>query len=153
MNFRSLNQLLAQDIVIGIPSLEISDKLYEGYLVGKKSKKSFVLPMLMRSSCILEVVHSNVCGSFEDHNIGETCIFFHLSMSIVERFGSMGSSSKVKYFQSLRDSKWLSKTRVKIKSTCCELWCCSSITTQLLILQRIQLCMVGISTLNLDFTS
>ena len=34
-NFRSLNQLITQEMVNGIPSLMMSDKLYEGCLVGK----------------------------------------------------------------------------------------------------------------------
>ncbi|KAI5406522.1 hypothetical protein KIW84_053021 [Lathyrus oleraceus] len=54
-------------MVIGIPSLEMSYKLCGGCLVGKQSKKSFVSTMPMRSSCILEVVHSdnssNVIGN------------------------------------------------------------------------------------------
>lgn len=43
----------------------------------------------MRSSCILEVVHSDVCGLIEDDTIGETSILSHFLMSIVESFGSM----------------------------------------------------------------
>lgn len=35
LNFRSLNQLINQDMVTSIPSLEMSDKLCEGFLVGK----------------------------------------------------------------------------------------------------------------------
>ena len=56
-------------MVIGIPCLEIPDKFYEGCLVGKESKKSFVSTMPMRSSCILEVVHLDVCGPFEENDI------------------------------------------------------------------------------------
>lgn len=29
----------------------------------------------MRFSCILEIVHSDVCGPFEDHTIGENMYF------------------------------------------------------------------------------
>lgn len=32
LNFRSFNQLITQEMVIGIPSLDMSDKLYEGCL-------------------------------------------------------------------------------------------------------------------------
>ena len=50
LNFRSLNQLITQDMVTGIPSLEMPDKLCEGCLVGKQSRNSFVSTMPMRSS-------------------------------------------------------------------------------------------------------
>lgn len=75
LNFRSLNQLITQYMVTGIPSLEIPDKPCECCIVGKKSRKYFVLTMPMKSSCILKVVHSDVCGPFEDHTIGENMYF------------------------------------------------------------------------------
>ena len=62
-------------MVIVIPRLEMLDKLFEGFLVRKQSIKSFVSTIPMRSSCILEVVHSNVCGSFEDHTIDGNMYF------------------------------------------------------------------------------
>ena len=70
LNFRSCNQLITQDMVTGIPSLEMPKKLCEGCLVGKQSRYSFVSTMLIRSSYILEVVHSDVCGPFEEYTIG-----------------------------------------------------------------------------------
>ncbi|XP_050915029.1 uncharacterized protein LOC127129981 [Lathyrus oleraceus] len=67
----SLNKLITQEMVNGIPGLVMPDKLYEGFLVGKESINSFASTVPVRSSCILEVVHSDVCGSFEDHSVGE----------------------------------------------------------------------------------
>lgn len=65
-------------MVTGIPSLEMPDKLCEGYLVEKHSRKSFVSTMPMRSSCILKVVHSDVCGPFEKHINGGNRYFLSL---------------------------------------------------------------------------
>ena len=62
-------------MVTVIPSLEMPEKLCEGFLMGKQSKNSFVSTIPMRSSCILEVVHSNVCGPFEEHTIGRNKYF------------------------------------------------------------------------------
>lgn len=59
-----------QDMVIDIPSLAMPDKLCESCLVGKQSRKSFITHMPIMSSCILEVVHSDVCGPFEGLPIG-----------------------------------------------------------------------------------
>lgn len=56
-------------MVIGLTKFSMSKKLYEGCLVGKKSKNDLKSYLPMRSSCILEVVHSDVCGPFEDHTI------------------------------------------------------------------------------------
>lgn len=64
LNFRSLNQMITQEMVNGIPSLVMPDKLCEGFLVEKQSINSFASTVLMRSSCILEVVHTDVCGPF-----------------------------------------------------------------------------------------
>ena len=52
LNFQSLNQLITQDMVTGIPSLEMPEKLCESCLVGKQSINSFVSTMPMRLSCI-----------------------------------------------------------------------------------------------------
>ena len=57
-------------MVTGILSIEMPEKLCEGCLVGKQSRNSFVSTMSMRSSCILEVVHSDEYGPFEEHTIG-----------------------------------------------------------------------------------
>lgn len=65
LNFRSLNQYM----VIGKPSLVMPDELCDNCLLGKQSRKSFISTMSMRSFCILEVVHSDVCDSFEDYTI------------------------------------------------------------------------------------
>lgn len=75
LNFMSLNKFITQDMVTGIPSLEMPEKICEGFLVGKQSRKSFILTMPMRSSCILEVVHSDVCGPFEEKSIGGNMYF------------------------------------------------------------------------------
>lgn len=56
-------------MVVGRPSLNMPDKLCEGCLVEKQSIKSFIPTMPMRVSCILKVVHSNVCGYFKEHTI------------------------------------------------------------------------------------
>lgn len=83
MNFRSLNQLITQGLVTGILNLEIPDKLCEGCLVRKQSRKSFISTMPMRSSCILEVVHLDVCSMFKDHTIGVNMYF----VSFVDEYG------------------------------------------------------------------
>ena len=75
VKFQSLSQLITQDMVTGIQSLEMPDNICEGCLVGKESKKPFVSTMPMRSFVILEVVHSNVCGPFEEHTIGGNIYF------------------------------------------------------------------------------
>lgn len=64
LNFRSLNQLITQYMVTGIPSLSMSGNIYESCLVWKQSINSFILYMPVRSSCILYVVHLDVCGLF-----------------------------------------------------------------------------------------
>jgi len=74
LNFRSLNQLVSQGMVIGLPKFSMLKKLCEGCLVGKYPRNAFKSYLPMRSFCILEVVHSDVCGPFEDHTIGETGI-------------------------------------------------------------------------------
>lgn len=69
-------------MVIDIPSLNMPNKLCEGRVVGKQSIKSLVSTMPMRSSCILEIVHSDVCGFLKSISLVETSIF-----SFIDEFG------------------------------------------------------------------
>lgn len=71
LNIRSRNQVITQDMLTGIPSLVMHGKICEGFLAGKQSIKSFTSTMTMRPYYILEVVHSDACGPFKDHNISE----------------------------------------------------------------------------------
>jgi len=70
LNFRSLNQLVSRGMVTGLPKFSMPEKLCEGCLVGKQPRNAFKSYLPMRSSCILEVVHSDFCGPFEDQTIG-----------------------------------------------------------------------------------
>lgn len=65
----SLNQRITQDMVTSISSFIMHEKLREGCLVGKQPRKYFILTVPIRSSCILELVHSDVCVSFKDNTI------------------------------------------------------------------------------------
>lgn len=66
---------MTHEMVIGMPKFSISEKLCEGCLVGRQSMNAFNSYPPMRSTCILEVVHSYVCGLFEDHTIGGNMYF------------------------------------------------------------------------------
>lgn len=63
-------------MIIDVPNLVMPDKLCEGCLVGKHSIKFFITHMTMMSSCILEVVHLDVCGPFEDLTISDNFVSF-----------------------------------------------------------------------------
>jgi len=62
-------------MVTGFPKFSMPEKLCEGCLVGKQPRNVFKSYLQMRSSYILEVVKSYVCGPFEDHTI-EGNIYF-----------------------------------------------------------------------------
>lgn len=55
--------------------LSMPEKLCEVCLVGKKSMNAFKSYLPMRSTGILKVVHSDVCGPFEYHIIGGNIYF------------------------------------------------------------------------------
>lgn len=57
-------------MVTDMPSFVMLEKLCEGCLVGKQSRNAFKTHLPMRYSCVLEMVHSYVCGPLEEHIIG-----------------------------------------------------------------------------------
>lgn len=70
LNFRSLNQLGVKQMVKGLPEVEVPEKVCGGCLISKQSRNSFKSHLPMRSTNVLEVVHSDVCGPFEIPTIG-----------------------------------------------------------------------------------
>lgn len=65
LNFKSLKQLGAKQMVVGIPITKIPEKVYEVCVAGKQSRKAFKLCLPMRVGAALEVVHLDICGPFE----------------------------------------------------------------------------------------
>ncbi|MCH81362.1 copia-type polyprotein, partial [Trifolium medium] len=70
LNFRYLHQLVSKGMVTGLPKIDIPDKICDGCLVGKQSRNAFNKSLPMRSSNVLEVVHSDVCGPFDVNSLG-----------------------------------------------------------------------------------
>lgn len=107
-------------MVIGIPSLEIPDKLCEGCLVGKQSRKSFVSTMPMRSSCILEVVHSDVCGPFGEHTIDGNMYFVSFVSEFSQKLWIYMIKRKDEVFEIFKRFKVLVENQSERRSRFCE---------------------------------
>lgn len=85
LNFRSLSQLEAKQMVKGLPKIIVPEKLCEGCLVAKQSRNSFNSYLPMRAADLLGVIHSYVCGSFEVPSLGGNKYF----MSFIDEFSRM----------------------------------------------------------------
>jgi hypothetical protein len=69
LNFKYLNQLVNKGMIIGLPK-NVPNKMCDGCLVGKQPRNVFTKSLPMRSSNVLEVVHSDVCGPFDEKPLG-----------------------------------------------------------------------------------
>ena len=70
LNFKYLNQLVSKGMVSGLPKIQIPNEICDGCLVGKQSRNVFNKALPMRSSNVLDVVHSDVCGPFDEKSLG-----------------------------------------------------------------------------------
>src|ERR1043165_7930307 len=108
-------------MVTRIPSLEMPEKLCEGCLVRKQSRNSFISTMPMRSSCILEVVHSDVCGPFEEHTIGGNRYFVSFVDDFSRKFWIYVIQGKDEVFEIFKRFKILvenqSEKKIKVLQT------------------------------------
>ncbi|GAU11497.1 hypothetical protein TSUD_344870 [Trifolium subterraneum] len=68
LNFKYLSQLVSKGMVTGLPKIDVPDS--DGCLVGKQPINVFTKSLPMRSSNVLEVVHSDVCGPFDEKSLG-----------------------------------------------------------------------------------
>jgi hypothetical protein len=71
LNFRSLSYLSSKNLVSGLPVLDANKKTCETCLKSKQSRLPFVSEKPKRSKTSLEVIHSDICGTFEVPTIGE----------------------------------------------------------------------------------
>ncbi|XP_073220711.1 uncharacterized protein [Cicer arietinum] len=69
-NFRSLQQLEAKKIVSGIPIIDVPGKMCEMCMAKKQSTNSFKSQVRARAKKYLEVIHSDIYGSFKVPSLG-----------------------------------------------------------------------------------
>ena len=65
LNYRYLQQLNQQSMVIGLPSVQFSGGVCQGCILGKHPKEKFDKGKAWRASQILELVHSDLAGPFQ----------------------------------------------------------------------------------------
>lgn len=82
LNFRYLNQLVSQGMVLGFPSFTILDKICDGYLVGKQLRNTFKANSPMRWLNVLLIMHSDACRTFDDKSLSDN----RYSISFVDEY-------------------------------------------------------------------
>ena len=85
LNFRSLSELNSKDLVHGLPKLSVRKSICEICVKSKQSRMPFVYEEPKRASEALQVVHSDICGSFEVPSLGGSKYF----ITFVDEFTRM----------------------------------------------------------------
>lgn len=70
LNYRSLGHMSSKNLVYEIPKIMESDKSCDICMRGQQPRFQASSEAPPRETRALDVVHSNVCGSFEVHFIG-----------------------------------------------------------------------------------
>lgn len=102
LTFRSLNQLVTQENETSLPKLSMLEKMYEGDFDGKQPRNSFKSHLLVRSSSVLEVVHSDICGPFEVTSLGGNKYFISFVDKYNRRFWVYLIKFKDEVFESVQ---------------------------------------------------
>jgi len=82
LNFRSLNQLVDKEMILGLPKLEIPSRVCDTCLIGKQPRNAFISSTAHRAKEDLNVVYSDVCGPLEVPLLGGNKYF----ISFVDEF-------------------------------------------------------------------
>ena len=61
LNFRGLKLLVQNNMVKGLPTIDIPDRACEGCLLGKQHRNSFPIGKSKRAEQPLELMHTNIC--------------------------------------------------------------------------------------------
>ena len=87
LNFRDLSRMRFEKLVSGLPLIKTPVKVCENFWISKQSRTSFSNFTTSRSSEILQVVYSDVCGPFEVPHWEEISIFCYWLMTSAEKCG------------------------------------------------------------------
>jgi hypothetical protein len=75
LNFSSLALLKEKEMVVGLPSIRATSHICESCMVGKQARNPFKAWLTTRTTQLLEVVYSDVCGPFEVQSLGGNSFF------------------------------------------------------------------------------
>lgn len=62
INLESMKSMIARELVVGIPNIEIEEKVCGSCLLGKQARHSFPKTTTYRASKVLELIHGDLCG-------------------------------------------------------------------------------------------
>lgn len=72
LNYRYLEQLSRQDMVIGLPCVHFSYGVFHGFIIGKHIEEKYDKGKSWRVKQVLELVHSDVLGPFLNPSFNRT---------------------------------------------------------------------------------
>lgn len=78
LNFQAMKQMVAKNMVRGVPNITHPTQLCEACLVGKKSRLSFPVQAQYRANKPLELVHADLCGPITPQTSAGNRYFFLL---------------------------------------------------------------------------
>jgi len=70
LNFKDIRDLKRRNMVLGLPEIDIPNKVCEECVQAKQHKNNFSKDAGSRSKAILEVIYSDVCGPLQVDSIG-----------------------------------------------------------------------------------
>ena len=75
MNFKSLRIMSNNKIVTGIANIQQPSKVCDNCCESKQPRKSYNTEIATRSSAVLNLVHTDVCGPLERVSLGGSSYF------------------------------------------------------------------------------
>nr|GFD31008.1 retrovirus-related Pol polyprotein from transposon TNT 1-94 [Tanacetum cinerariifolium] len=75
LNFKGLQLLNNKQMVSNLPIIESSEKVCEGCMAGKQTRKSFPVEKSKRAEDVLELVHADLCGPMKTESLAGSKYF------------------------------------------------------------------------------
>ncbi|KAL3500572.1 hypothetical protein ACH5RR_039665 [Cinchona calisaya] len=105
LNMYGLRFLSENEMVVGLPKLELVDKVCEGFIYGKLHRRSFAVGKSWRASSCIELIHVDLCRPVHTESLGGSQYFLlftddysHMSWVYFLKF-------KLETFENLKNSK------------------------------------------------
>ena len=87
LNFGGLNLLHKKNMVKGLPLINITERVCEGFIFGKQHRETFPVGKSYRACTPLEIVHFDIFGPILTSSIGGYNYFLILLMTTQEKHG------------------------------------------------------------------
>lgn len=114
INLDTMKSMITQELVVGIPNMEIETKVCGSCMLGKQARQSFPKATMFRASKVLELVHGDLCEPITPSTSGGNRYIFVLIDDYSRYMWSALLKEKSDVFEKFKNFKAMVEQETKL---------------------------------------